>query len=347
MGRYDHQFNDLRSEVEAPATVQVDLGKSEDEGRDLTGTKINEPQGDPNKGAADQFEDLPSQRKDPADEQLDDSIVIEGEEPADEGGEGEHDGIPERVARERRLREEAEERVRKIEADNSELRARFDLQDRKAEWDKADAEDEAALTKLKAEKVAAIEAGETATQVDLDDKISDVKARRISRTNERKVAEDAVKKGKQADGSQPVQNPKAQAWIDAHPAYKSDPAFRAAANAADRLVYQSGANANSDDYYREMSRTMQAVGKGKWDAELSKSYLRTGKQPRPAVRGGGSQGVRGGGDGSTVNRQTSSRVTLTRSDIQMLQSMGLDTSDPKVLREAARNKQADTATSRS
>jgi hypothetical protein len=348
-GKYNHTFDDLGQPSETVGDITFDAGDPA-VGQDLTGaTVVNEAPGNPNKGAADQFDDLPSNRKEPEVDPIDDAIILEGE--GDEGGDDQGDEQPqrgakrssfqERLDRETQLRRETEERARRIEADNAELRARFDLQDRRQEWDRADATADSEINTLREQRRAAIEAGETGKVDELDDKLMDLKVAKRDRANQRAAAEAAVKKAKEEPGVvKPTNNPKAQAWIDAHPAYKDDPLFRSAAQAADRLLYNAGMNANSDDYFREMSRIMAQTPGGAFRDKLDQRYLRGPRGGKPPVRGGGSDGVRSGANG-IVREGSKTKVVITREERNMMASMGLDVTNPAVLREFARNKMAD------
>lgn len=342
---YEHTFADLHGNDDGPAASVVDLG-GDGAATDATGArKLNDAPGNPDKGRADQFGDItPAPR---GDEQVDDGIDLDldgGDADADQdqdGAGGEDDlrgyskNVRERIERERTLREEAEERSRRTEAELAQLGRKVDLQGKETEWSQADEKADAELTKLKADKAAAIEAGETAKVVDLDDKIIDLKADKRTRDAERtRAREEAKKAPAAAAASGPATNPKAAAWISKHPQYNTDPLFKKAANAADQLLYAKGLNAQSDQYYVELTRMLQDK------FTVDPSYVKGGKTNRGGPRGGGSQGIRQGNGQVRQGGNGRLSVTITKEDKAMLASMGQDPEDPATLRQYAREKVA-------
>ena len=342
---YEHTFADLRSDQSDPEPSVVDLGP-ETRAQDPTGTRINPAPGNPDAGKADQFDDVtPAPKGEP-----DDGVDVELQDASDLADETEvtpTDEVDEdlsrlskpqrdRIMRERRLRQESEERSRRLEAELAQVNQKIDLQGKEAEWRTADEKDDQALTDLRAQKIKAMEEGQTAQVVDLDDKILDLKAAKKSRDEARAAAREAAKKSAQPK-TPGVNNPKAQAWLDKHPQYQTDPLFREAVHAADRLLYSQGFNVNSDDYYVRMSRMLSESGK----FDIDPTYLKGAKRQGGSPRGGGSHGVRQGNTGA-VRRGDNGRVsvTITKEDKALLASMGQDPDDPSVLRAYAREKVA-------
>jgi hypothetical protein len=339
---YEHTFADLHGNDDGPAASVVDLGPDSSAAADATGARINPAPGNPDKGKADQFGDINPAPAADVDDGIDldleggdaDAEQVDAEQGGDEDDlRGYSKNVRERIQRERRMREEAEERSRRTEAELANISRKVDLQGKETEWSQADEKTDAALAKLKADKVAAMEAGETANVVDLDDKITDLKAEKRQRDAERKQAREAAKAAPAAPAV--ATNPKAKAWIDKHPAYNTDPLFKKAANAADQLLYAKGMNAQSDDYYVELTRILA----DKFDVD--KTYLQRGKNRGGSPRGGGSQGIRQGNQGQ-VRKGDNGRVsvTITKEDKALLAQMGQDVDDPAVLRQYAREKVA-------
>ncbi len=354
---YEHTFSDLNGAPDEPTDTQVDLGTPARQ--DATGADIINPApGNPDKGKPDQFGDLGG-KKDDGDDGIDivdggdqvatgdeeDDVVTGGD---DEDLKGLSQAVRQRVLRERRLREEAEARQRETEARFAELNTKIDLQAKETEWRSADEKADTELTTLKAQKAAAMEAGETSKVVDLDDKITDIKADKRAREAERtRLREAATKKPDAAAAAATKKlHPKAEAWIEAHPQYKNNASFRAAATAADALLYQGGQNLNSDQYYVKLTKILADQG---FDIKPDDPYLKVRKQPRPGPRGVGSDGTRGGQTNTQVNRDASgrTRVVITKEDKAMAAAMGLDVSDPSVLRSMAREKVAQARAERS
>jgi hypothetical protein len=338
MGKYDHSFNDLHT----PDTVEgaaVDL-TNEAIRQDATGaTVISESPRNPNAGKADQFGDI--ERVDRPDEVTadNDTFVLDTSGNTDDADKGKGDAFEERLGRERILREEAEERSRRLEAQVGQLTQRVDLEDQTRAADAENSKDRTKLEALRARKIKAKEEGDTTAEVDVDDQITDVKASIKSRTDKLETARAAAK---QTPAKAAVVNPKAQAWITAHPAYGSDPLFKEAALAADQLLYKMGHNQNSDEYYTRLSKILDE----RFHDKVNPEYLKSRRGGKSAAGGVGSNGVRGG-NSMTVQNSNPNKVVITSDEIKMLQTMGQDTTDPKVLREFARNKQADARNTRS
>jgi hypothetical protein len=329
---YDHSFNDLHSE-DTVEGAQVDL--QPEVRQDATGaTIINEAPRNPNAGKADQFGDIDKRVDAPEEVNADETFEVETTRKDEGGNEDEQkDTFEERLGRERRMREEAEERSRRLEAQVGQLTQRVDVEEQTRAADLENTKDRTKLDTLKARKIKAKEEGDTAAEVEVDDQITDVKANIKSRNDKLESARAAAK---QTPAKATVVNPKAQAWITAHPAYGNDPLFKEAALAADQLLYKMGHNQNSDEYYTRLTKILDE----RFHDKVNPEYLKSKRGGKSGAGGVGSNGVRGGSS-MEVRNSNPNKVTITKDEIKMLQSMGQDTTDPRVLREFARNKQAD------
>lgn len=341
---YEHTFNDLGGNPDEGSASVVDLGPQAVDPADATGrVTLNQAPGNPDAGKSDQFGDITPVKKDEVDDGIE---IVAGEEPIeDEPGEVEDDDLKglskaaqERIQRERRLRQDAEERSRNLEAQVGNINAKLDLQGKESEWSRQDEKDDAALSDLRQQKIKAIEDGETAKAVDLDDKITDLKAAKRARETERQAARKAVETAVKTGGNPQTQgvHPKAKAWIDAHPQYNTDPLFQRAARNADQLLHSKGYNVNSDEYYVQLTRLLSDK------FEVSPDYLKLRKGNKTGQGGTGSNGVRGGANVGQVRRGDNGRtqVTVTKEDKKFLASMGQDPDDPNVIRAFAREKVA-------
>jgi hypothetical protein len=346
---YEHTFQDLHSGPDAPTQSVVDLGPDPQVQTDPTGrVKLNDAPGNPDKGKPDQFGDIerPVRGAD-----VDDGIDVELDadpdaEPAEGAADADGDGddlkglsknVRERIERERRMRQEAEARQQRTEAELAAVSRKVDLQAKESEWKTADEKADEEITKLRERKVKAIEEGNSVEVESLDDKITDLKADKRTRNAERERLRDEAKK---APAQPVVVNPKAQAWIDAHPKYGTDPLFKKAALAADQALNAMGLNSQSDEYYVELSKIL---AKGRFAQDIDQRYLRGGKGPtRGGPRGTGSNGIQRGSNGGVkrgANGRTS--VVVTASDKMLLAQMGQDPDDPAVIKAFAREKLAD------
>jgi hypothetical protein len=345
---YEHTFGDLHAGPTAPSATVVDLD-ADGTPTDQTGARvaINPAPSNPDKGKADQFGDIDKRitQADLEPGEVDDGIDVDlatgdADDEHVEIGDGDDlkglsKNVRERIERERRMRQEAEERQRRTEAELAAVSRKVDLQGKETEWTSADEKDDTALADLRAKKVKALEEGKTEEVVDLDDKILDLKAAKRTRNDERIKLREAAK---QAPEKPPgPANQKAAAWIEAHPKYNSDQLFRKAANAADQALNAMGLNSQSDDYYVELSKIL---AKGRFAEDIDPRYLKKGGG-RPGPRGMGSTGVRPGNSGQVrTNPNGRSSVVVTPSDKALLASMGQDPDDPAVIKSFAREKLA-------
>lgn len=80
--------------------------------------------------------------------------------------------------------------------------------------------------------------------------------------------------------------PETQAWIDAHPQFLTDPAFRAACAGADQLARARGLQVDTPEYFRYVERTIARELNGERDTR-QENRMDRGNSGAPPSRGSG------------------------------------------------------------
>jgi hypothetical protein len=215
--------------------------------------------------------DEPAPREEQSDEELFDDIVParsktprddepEDEEEPDEDEESDDeepsprskDTFEKRLARERRLLRETREENKEILKELRHFRDAVLKKGAEDEFNRVKAESDTKLAELKKDLAQAIEDGATDRQVEITDKISDLKA-------DIRVKEAELKRAKEAEASAPETDRAqraAQQWIRKHSRYHSDPVFRAAAIALDKKLLAEGSDNADSDHYKKIDREL-------------------------------------------------------------------------------------------
>lgn len=200
-------------------------------------------------------------------------------------------------------------------------------------------EAEAALKVLDVELEAAIENGNTKDQVRLTNKLTDLKAQKITAEiglrDLPKDGEIPPFDGKVTPRS-PKQPSKADKWMDSRNDWYGKKGFERQtrlANMIDKEVFSAGYDPATDEYFEELDRRIKVKEPTLYDDLLDDSNTqRTTKRPlRSPVAA-----VDGGNAG--VQRKSGNKVELTEADFRNMKRFNLDTKDPNVLKEYARNK---------
>lgn len=169
-----------------------------------------------------------------------------------------------RLARERRLKDEARDEADGLRSDFNNLNKEFANLKQIVEGGNSEKEIDAQvatlnteLTKLRAEKIAAIEAGDTAKVADIDDKIidarTDLKVLAVKKSEAKRVAEAAAR-------AKPTNNTPDRhltKWLRSHgKTYRADGVFKAAADATEKTVANDGFTPHTEEYYTEISKRL-------------------------------------------------------------------------------------------
>lgn len=209
-----------------------------------------EPSGDDPEDELEEDEQSEPAAEAAADDELD--------EDADEPRHGRKpSAIERRVARANRMVEETRAQLAELERREREREAKDKLAASEQEFSTFKAATSAKLAELKEKKVKAIDDGDTAAQVDLDDQITDLKAELESKRREHESAKAAVEETSKRRGASQITLTKVAQWKRRNPRYERDPVFAAAVNALDGELVRSGSNPESDDHYKEIDRRLR------------------------------------------------------------------------------------------
>lgn len=205
------------------------------------------------------FDDItPARKKTPAVEDEIDDEADEDEVGGDDGEEEEEpapaprDKFEKRLARERRLIEEARADLRDAV---TELRHFKDVATKKASEEeltkiKSDAEDR--LKKLRADFEQAAEDGDTKAQLRISEEIADIKADVRVKEAEAKRAAEVSATAPETGRAQRA----AQQWIRKHKRYHTDPVFKAAAIALDKKLLAEGSDNSDVEHYEAIDKEL-------------------------------------------------------------------------------------------
>lgn len=242
-----------------------------------------------------------------------------------------------RLARERRLKDEARdeadglrENFKALEKEFANLKQVVESGTSEKEIDAKVGTITAELTKLKAEKVAAIEAGDSAKVADIDDKIIDARSELKMLENKKVEAKKAAEAAARAKPVTNVQNRHLTKWLRSHgKTYRSDGVFKAAADATEKTVASDGYAPDTEDYYEEISKRLAK----RFPEEFPD--LKQGKQKRrrppvendsddaPATRRDRKDREVGG------IKVRGNKAYLTPQNIKTMKAVGMDPSDPE------------------
>jgi hypothetical protein len=225
-----------------------------------------------------------------------------------------------RLARQERLTNEVRAENRQLAESNRQLVAQVQKFKTDDDLTQKRAEGEANLVMLRAQLKAAKEAGETDKEIEIIERISDVKA-------EVKKAEAMAEASRGAaavvnQAPQRFQRLAAQ-WKRKHQRYNTDENFKAVANAMDVRIANDGFDKNTDEYWRELDRRMKKL--------FPKEYgVKPGdRRPRhPAAGPGGDEDAsprRPGNDEEAPSFQKRGKAfVLTQRQLSIMRTVGLD-----------------------
>lgn len=192
---------------------------------------------------------------------------------------------------------------------------------------------ESSLTALRADKRAALEEGDTDKQIEIDDKILDLKADLRQAEREAKDARQRLEETR-SSGDEVIDGinigklpPKAQDWIARHKEFRSDPKFRRAVLATDAFLTSKGMNHQSDSYWKRLEREIA----GDFPDYFPKPRK---QQQKPRSTTGGTKGL---GNRPDVDKRRG-KVRITSEDKRNMQRFGLDPNNRDHIREYAHTK---------
>ncbi len=265
--------------------------------------------------------------KDTAGGPADEDDEPEDAEEEDEEEEGpRRSGFRKRLAREQRLRREAEENFR-------------DMQDRLAEVEKtlssrqtddAFAAEQSALDEKisgkEKELAAAIEGGDVTAQIRLNGELLDLKVDKRTKADSHERSKTATEKSRTA--ANPIVDRKIAQWKRKHQRYNSDPEFAALAHAIDKQIAKEGFNPETEEFWDELDdrlskrfpeeyRGRKTDGRPRSKAP-TRSFRQDGTGSRPTKKIGGEFPVDNKG-----------RVRLTKDHVENMRRFNLDPKNPQ------------------
>lgn len=228
-----------------------------------------------------------------------------------------------RLARQERITNEVRSENRQLAESNRQLVTQVQKLKTDEDLEKKRAETEASVAVLKISIKAAKEAGDTDKEIDLIEKLADVKGEM-----KRAEAMAEVSKGAAQAVSQAPQRFQrlAEQWKRKHQRYNTDSNFAAVANALDTAIAKDGFDKNSDEYWRELDRRMKRL--------YPKEYgVKPGQRtPRHPASGPGEEDEQPVGR-RTVNgnehtfQKRGKAYVLTQRDMRIMRTVGLDPDD--------------------
>lgn len=267
-----------------------------------------------------------------ADDEEEPARVVADEDEEDEIPKRRGGKFQSRLEREQRLKREARE-------ESAELRARLERLERGAELGAAERQfssETAALqgrVKTLSEQLEkAIEDGESAEQVRLQNELGDLKvelrAKQLVFEGRKKEVESAKDLG--PSGDKIVQR-KVGAWKRQHPRYNTDKSFEGFVKGVDKELVAEGFDAESDEFYDELDRRIKKRypeeyrgAKGRKTEEVETPRRRA---PSQQAARDSAPARRNKDDGSFV--RSGSKVRLSARQVRNMRQFGLDPTDIK------------------
>ena len=286
-----------------------------------------------------QFEGLRSAPKDDSD---DDSADSQDDDEKVASTSSEDDDyskkVKARIERERRAKKKAQDEASYWKEQASNLAK--DSSSRDKDLLKRDIEQtDSAIERTLADLDSAIEAGSTKEQVRLTNELTDLKAKKFG-------AEASLNDLPESGNLQPFDGKvspttaktesEADKWMDSRSDWYRAAGFERQTRAANRLdkeVYNAGFDPETQEYFDELDKRLKAQFPDLYD-EADTSADDDEKPKRPTR----SPVTPVGGNDTRRQRNSGSKVELGESDFANMRRFGLDTNDPNVLKEYARNK---------
>lgn len=341
----DDDSSDLDSDMDDGEGLEADISPDKAQAHSKT------------KSDKDLFDDLPNGIKfkdapEPEDEDESEEDDEDEEEPEEEEGEPEdepaEDSTPtgkrkfqKRLMRERRLREEAEDDARasnenysRLKGELSEIKSLLVQNKTASELDGKIATLREQEKQLRAQLRAAIEAGETENQFDLNEKLSDTKAEIRNAEQAKESALKSAEATAKADATAraaPTENRHLTRWMRQHGTlYKSDPVFKAAAEAADKHLASSGSAPNSEEHFLKLNKMLAK----RFPEEFPNVRVKTKKElnrRRPPVGGGDTDSAPTRSERKRYNgdiQVRGNKAQLSNRHLKIMKDFGLDPDSP-------------------
>ncbi len=324
----ESDFDDLHGNPDDAPDLEVDLSDSENP---IVMAAQDENWKPPAKDDEDKDDDEVADKDEEEDD--DDGLVeLDGEEDDDESGEDDDEeddeedddekyskSVKKRIDRERalRLRDRQES-----DAKFARLEKKVELRDARDKFNSETNEAKAKLRKLKKQKIAALEEGQTEKSVDIDEEILDIKAELKAQEMQLKQKEDSIDdEPANATSNTPLAG---KEWLDKYPQFHTNNTFKAVVLSADSMVAARGLDRNTPEYYEEMEKIIQPqfpdIIKLK---KKGKVTTKGRKKKRGAVGAVQKAGVR-----RSSKRSRRGVIRLSKADQDNMEVFGMDPRNP-------------------
>ena len=261
---------------------------------------------------------------------------------SDSGDDEYSKNVKARIDRERRAKLKERKRGDYWEQQAKEL-AKLRYEDEKESLENTVEQADQGIERIRADLERAIEDGNTKEQVRLTDDLTNWKAKkaRAEASLENLSPDGNVQPfdGKISSDAQKSRKP-ADQWIEDRGDWYRQEGFEKAtrlANRLDRELYKEGYDPDSSEYFEELDRRIKAKMPELYDEDAAldadNDTEDTGDRKRKR-----SPVAPVDGDTSRHRGRRGSKVQLGEADFENMRRFGLDTNDPEVLKEYARNK---------
>jgi len=345
--KVESDFEDLRGNPEDAPDLDVDLNDSDNPIINAALSDVDDNWKPPSNGDdkdENDDDDLGNIDDDGGDEddldEIDSDSYEEVDEDDSEDDEDEEEDdkyskrVQKRIDRERDLRQadraDSDARIAKLER-------RIELRDAKDELAKEKREAEVKLRSLRKEKLAAKEDGNSEEEIDVDDKIldikADLKAKEIGLSQQIKDLENDDGDAASPATTAPLAG---QKWLGKYPEFHTNSQFKKVVLSADRMVADRGFDKNTDKYYAAMEDILRPQFPSIIKKKAATKTKRKGSK-RSAVGSTTKAGTRRSGR----TRTRRGVVRLTKADQEQMEVFGMDPKNPDHIKNWAENKAGD------
>lgn len=245
--------------------------------------------------------------------------------------------VRKRIEREKRVteaeRQRAEKLQRELDYTNQQLNAM-----RQQGLDGRIEDIDSKIESVKERLSDAIEKGETEEQVAQQDRLATLRARKIQAQRDKENFQPVQVETRRKTGT------KAEEWIFKQSSwYNKDREATEAANIIDSSLTKEGYDQNTDEYFEELNRRLSRrfpnlVKSGDNDDEDDFDDEDFEEKPEPKKKSKPVSARVEQIPASAKKKRSGNKIQLTRSDLANMEKFGLDPTDPKALKEYAKNK---------
>lgn len=237
----------------------------------VRGKKAAKPQDDDDLDPSDEEEDEDdrAREEEDEDEEEDESNQRDEEEEADPGDEDEDEPRPgrkvgnvkfeKRLARADRLLEESRTQIAELQDRDRAREARDKVAASESDFNSFKRTSDVKLSSLKALKIKAIDDGDTAAQVDLDEQITDIKAEINTKKQAHETAKASLEESTKRRGASRITLTKVAQWTRKNPRFNADPEFAEVVRGIDRALVGQGSNPEDDEHYEEIDKRVRKL----------------------------------------------------------------------------------------